>query len=223
MMMHSAVISLRPLFLKHQKTLQKKNSWATVTCNGHKKSRLAITVIIARTKKFSEINPDDRLFVRLPLDNEWRNPSPAGLREVIVEQLVVFPALIRLIKPVRTGFVISPCSSGAREALFRTIFGLRDTGAKLEPASNWVPLVGPTVPKFIRTIQGQTKVTKEILASEIERVTSIRPTSVRYYGTSNAEAPHRTWMAYFDKSPRPSFRVFDESGRVILFKNKEGN
>ncbi|POS87972.1 hypothetical protein EPUL_001014 [Erysiphe pulchra] len=101
-----------------------------------------------------------------------------------------------------------PCSSRAREALLQTNIGLLDTGAKPESASNWVP----PVPKFNRAILGQTEVTKEMLASEIERVTSIRPTSVRFYGTSNIEAPYRTWMAYFDKSPRPGFRVFDESG-----------
>ncbi|KHJ30031.1 putative virulence effector [Erysiphe necator] len=60
-----------------------------------------------------------------------------------------------------------------------------------------------------------------MLSSEIERVTSTRPTSVRQYGTSVPEAPHRTWMAYFDKAPHPGFRVFDESGRVTGFKKQK--
>ncbi|POS87012.1 hypothetical protein EPUL_002899 [Erysiphe pulchra] len=63
-----------------------------------------------------------------------------------------FSASIELTKPVRTGFVISSCSSGAREVLLRTNIGLLDTGAKLKPASNWVPLLVPTKPKSIRTI-----------------------------------------------------------------------
>ncbi|POS85461.1 hypothetical protein EPUL_002699 [Erysiphe pulchra] len=170
-----------------------------------------------KSKNAKEIISDTRLFVRLPVDHEWRNLSPAGLREVIVKYLAVSQASIGLIKPVHTGFAISPFKSGAREALPQTKIGLLDTGAKLEPASNWVPLLVLTVPKFIRTIKGQTEVTKEMLSNKIERVTSTRPTSVRHYGTSNTEAPHRTWMAYFDKASRPSFRVFDESGRELLY------
>ncbi|POS83285.1 hypothetical protein EPUL_005253 [Erysiphe pulchra] len=155
------------------------------------------------SKNIKEINLDNKLFLRLPLDHEWHNFSPAGLREVIVKHLAASPASIGLIKPVCTGFAISSCSRGAREALLRTNIGLFDTGAKLKPATNW----------------GQTEVTKKKLASEIERVTSIRPTSVRFYGTLNTEAPHWIWIAHFGKYPRPNFRVFDECGS--LFKKKK--
>ncbi|POS88054.1 hypothetical protein EPUL_000477 [Erysiphe pulchra] len=230
---------------KPPKDTSEKNSWATIAYNGHKKFRVTMTTPISPTKitsgdqkklytssksakinnipskNFKKIISYNRLFVRLPLDHEWRNLSPAGLIEVIVKHLAISLASIGLIKPIRTGFTISPCSSGAREALLRTNIGLLDTGAKLEPASDLVPLLVPIVPKFIRTIQCQMEVTKEMLTSEMERVTSIRPTSVRYYGTSNIEAPHRTWIAYFHKFPRPGFRVFDESWRVTLFKKKK--
>ncbi|POS83969.1 hypothetical protein EPUL_005717 [Erysiphe pulchra] len=135
-------------------------------------------------KNIKEIIPDSRFFVRPPLDHEWRNLSPAGQREIIVKHLAVSPDSIGLTKTVCTCFSISPYSSGARGALLRTNIGLLDTGVKLEPASNWAPLLVPTVPKLICTIQVQTEVTKEMLASEIECVTSIHPTFVRYYGSS---------------------------------------
>ncbi|KHJ35092.1 putative eka-like protein [Erysiphe necator] len=125
------------------------------------------------------------------------------------------------IKPVRTGFALSPYSSEAQEALLQTSSRLLNTGAKIEPASNWIPLLVPTVPKYISTLEGQIEVNKEMLANEIERVTSIRPTSVRLYGSSNQAAPHRTWMAFFTKAPRSGFRVFDESGKVTFFKKQK--
>ncbi|POS87835.1 hypothetical protein EPUL_000746 [Erysiphe pulchra] len=70
-----------------------------------------------------------KLFVRLPLDHEWRNLSPAGLKEVIVKHQAVSPASIGLIKPVRTGFAISPCSIAVRGALLRTNTCTPDAGS----------------------------------------------------------------------------------------------
>ncbi|POS81782.1 hypothetical protein EPUL_006481, partial [Erysiphe pulchra] len=232
-------------FPKPPQDTLRQNPWATVARNGHKKSRVTMTVPIVsknittgvqkkssthskstmikntKSKNAKEIISDTRLFLRLPMDHEWRNLFPAGLREVIVKCLAVSPASIGLIKPVRTGFAISPSNSGAREALLQSKIGLLDTTAKLEPASNWVPLLVPMMPKFIRAIQGQTEVTKEMLSNEIELVTPTLPTSIRHYSTSIIEAPYRTWMAFFDKAPRPGFRVFDESGSVTVFKKQK--
>ncbi|POS83608.1 hypothetical protein EPUL_004980, partial [Erysiphe pulchra] len=66
----------------------------------------------------NENKPVGRLFVRLPVDHEWRALSPTGLREVIVKRLSVSPASIGLIKPVRSGFPLSPCSNESRKNLF---------------------------------------------------------------------------------------------------------
>ncbi|KHJ30082.1 putative eka-like protein [Erysiphe necator] len=204
---------------------------------------------------------DSKLFVRLPINHEWRTLSPSGLREVIVKRLGVSPASFGLIKPVRTGFALSPCCSKAREALLQISSRLLNTGAKIEPASNWVPLIVPTEPRYISTLEGQIEVTKEILANcervgyvvraqtdylqraifryprklfkndtqgprpydtnEIERVTSIRPASVRLYDSLNQVAPHRIWMAFFTKASRSGFRVFDESGKVTISKEQK--
>ncbi|POS85268.1 hypothetical protein EPUL_004098 [Erysiphe pulchra] len=60
-----------------------------------------------------------------------------------------------------------------------------------------------------------------MLADEIERLSSLRPSFVKLYGHNNPAAPYRTWMALFVKPPRPGFRVFDESGLVMLHKIKK--
>ncbi|POS86973.1 hypothetical protein EPUL_001113, partial [Erysiphe pulchra] len=46
------------------------------------------------------------------------------------------------------------------------------SGAKLEPATNWVSVILPTVPTHILTFQGKIEVIKIMLADEIERVSS---------------------------------------------------
>ncbi|KHJ36123.1 putative eka-like protein [Erysiphe necator] len=135
-----------------------QNSWATVTRNGHKKSRIMqstpihtakITILQSRfparpsnniknlnkRKKNKTKKSDSRLFVRLSQEDEWRKLSPAGIREMIVKRLHVSPAFIGLIKPIRSGFALSPCSSEAREELLKASGGLFLSGAKLEPAN----------------------------------------------------------------------------------------
>lgn len=151
---------------------QKENSWAMVTRNGHKKSRTIVPVAISpkatgtrhnshlpnlhhqnreinkRKKTLENKNrQDDRLFVRLPADHEWRALSPAGLREVIVKRLSVSPASIGLIKPVRSGFALSPCNSESKERLLAAAGGLFMSSATLKTASNWTPILVPTVPR----------------------------------------------------------------------------
>ncbi|KHJ30104.1 putative eka-like protein [Erysiphe necator] len=95
------------------------------------------------------------------------------------------------------------------------------TGAKLEPSANWIPMIIPTVPSTIRKVQGQIEVSNSMLTDEVERVCTIRPAHVKLYGGNKAEAPHKTWMAYFSKAPRAGFRVFDESGIARPYKKQQ--
>ncbi|KAI0994015.1 hypothetical protein K3495_g14168 [Podosphaera aphanis] len=57
-----------------------------------------------------------------------------------------------------------------------------------------------------------------MLADEIEQVTSIRPDALKPLGHNHPHTPHKTWMVYFSKAPRPGFRVFNQSGLISKFK-----
>ncbi|KHJ30753.1 putative eka-like protein [Erysiphe necator] len=125
------------------------------------------------------------------------------------------------IKPVQSGFALSPCNNEAREAILTTGNSLFMTGAKVEHATNWTPVIIPTVPTSIRKEHGEVEVSSSMPTEEVERVCSIRPAHVKLYGRNKAEAPHRTWMAYFSKSSCAGFRVFDESGIARQFKKQK--
>ncbi|KHJ30440.1 putative eka-like protein [Erysiphe necator] len=79
----------------------------------------------------------------------------------------------------------------------------------------------PTIPPYIRKEQGVVEVSKIMLGDEVERVCSMRPAHLKLYGRNKAEAPHRTWMAFFSKAPSSSFKVFDESGVARKFKKQQ--
>ncbi|POS81644.1 hypothetical protein EPUL_006786, partial [Erysiphe pulchra] len=74
-----------------------------------------------------------------------------------------------IIKPVRSGFALSPCNSESRKNLLAAAGGLFMSGATLEAASNWTSILAPTVPSSIRTVEGHVEITKSMLADEIER------------------------------------------------------
>ncbi|KHJ30373.1 putative eka-like protein [Erysiphe necator] len=134
---------------------------------------------------------------------------------------MISPSLIGKIKPVRSGFALSPCSTEARDTIWNAGNGLFLTGAKLEPATNWVSVLIPTVPSKIRKQHGEVEINSSLLSDEIKRVCSVRPTHVKLYVHNKSEAPHRTWMAFFVKAPHSGFRVFDESGIARAFKKQQ--
>ena len=192
-----------------------ENTWATVARKGMKKARITLSTktqaapvsksvqsvtnkVKSTSRASSNIDTSDRkLFVRLPQEHEWRKLSPAGIRESVVKKIAISPALIGKIKPVRSGFALSPSSTEAHEAILNAGNGLFLSGAKLEPATNWVLVLIPTLPSSIRKEQGEVEISSSLLSDEIERVFSMRHAYVKLYGRNKPEAPHRTWMAFF--------------------------
>ncbi|POS84907.1 hypothetical protein EPUL_002833, partial [Erysiphe pulchra] len=142
-----------------------EKTWATVTLNGQKKARVVISnkTQAASMAKVSQrqsakdkpatSGSDKRLFIRLSEDYEWRKLSPAGIREVVVRKLLISPSPIGRIKPVAcvySGFVLSPSSAEACEAIPNAGNRLFLSAAKLESATNWVPVIIPIPPSSIR-------------------------------------------------------------------------
>ncbi|POS82054.1 hypothetical protein EPUL_005829, partial [Erysiphe pulchra] len=198
---------------------------AAVARNGHKKSRTTKNSALQTTqakKQNSQASagsakkkqPIPRIRASSSGSQTTTNGkiSPAGIREIVIKKLSISPVSIGMIKPVRSGFALSLCNDETRQELLKAAIRLSSFDAKLEAASNWTPVMIPTVPKTINTLNGKIEVIKDMLANEIERVSSVRPASLRMFGRNIPEAPHRTRMSYFSKAPRPGFRVFDESG-----------
>lgn len=129
--------------------------------------------------------------------------SPAGTREVLVQKLTISPSIIGKINPAYSGFALRTCGDKVRGNALKAGNGLFLSGAEQEPATNWIPIIIPTVPLFICKLQGKIEISKEMLVDEIEHVYSIRPAHLKLYGRNNPEAPHRTWMTLFAKAPRP--------------------
>ncbi|KHJ36232.1 putative eka-like protein [Erysiphe necator] len=138
------------------------------------------------------------------------------IREVIVKKLHISPSLIGRKKPIQSDFTLSPCSPEAHEEIIKAGNGLFLSGAKLETATNWVSVLGPTVPASVQMEQGLVEVSKVILADEIERVCSVRPARLKMYGGNRSFSPNLVGL--FTKAPHGGFRVFDEPGIARPYK-----
>ncbi|POS83045.1 hypothetical protein EPUL_005736, partial [Erysiphe pulchra] len=121
-------------------------TWATVACNGQKKARVTLSMktlatpiskatqrVTNKRNSITTAPTDQRLFVRISQEHEWRKLSPAGIREIIVQKLSISPSLIGKIKPFHSGFALSPCSTEARQTILDAGNCLFLSGAKLEP------------------------------------------------------------------------------------------
>ncbi|KHJ30519.1 putative eka-like protein [Erysiphe necator] len=156
---------------------EKQSTWATVVRKGQKKVRVItpqvpVTPYISRDNqrstlpkqgrstniqqnatgadKFAPTDSKDKgIFLRVPQEHEWRKLSPAGIREVLIKKLAISPASIGRIKPINSGFALSPSNNDARELIMKAEHGLFLPGTKLELATNYEPVIIPTVPACI--------------------------------------------------------------------------
>lgn len=166
----------------------------------------------------------DRLFLRIPRDHEWRNLTPAGIREAVIRKMGCSPTLIDKIIPMQCGYAFIAKDEEVRLLLLSFSSRLPEN-IILEEARKWVSYVLPNIPVNIINLDGTTTVTETQLTSEIERVTTVTPKSVRLRGKSKLGALYRTWIAFFekDKAPKAGFRLFDDSGRAYNINPRKNN
>ncbi|KHJ34118.1 putative eka-like protein [Erysiphe necator] len=204
-------------------------TWATMALKGHQNSPATASTTqnasLQRTKNILVIHtassgPDERLFLRIDKNHEWRLLAPSGVREILCEHLSCTPSDITHITRTPTGFALTVKGKETRQKLLNDSDGISTQGAKLEPASDLITYRIATVPVALRTSNGSVTVDDTNLASEIVRVTNVAPKMVRVHGKTRVGAPHRSWLAHFprDQAPRPGFRLFDESGVAVIYK-----
>ncbi|KHJ36391.1 putative eka-like protein [Erysiphe necator] len=200
------------------------NTWVTVARNGQKKARVTQNNII-HTTSMSKIRPrganvekapatptDKRLFLRLPQEHEWRELSPAGIREVIVKKLSISLALVGKTKSVHP----EPLQHRSSGKYFkRRKWALFDR-SKIRSGHQLGVITNNNSSSVFFKEQGVVEVSNSMLADEVERVCSVRLAHIKLYGRNKPEAPHRKCMAFFPKAPRGTFKVFDESGIASL-------
>ncbi|CCU82344.1 putative effector protein [Blumeria hordei DH14] len=202
-----------------------KTTWATVARAGLVSSAGPSTKkAVPPAQKAKGANTrtaaDTRLFLRLARNHPHRLLAPAGVRSAVSEALGTAANDITLVQRVQTGFALTAKNELARKELLDSSTSRSVSGIKLEPASNLVAMQIATVPETIRTLDGPIAVTAKMVADEVTRVTKLVPFLVRPHGTCKPGAPYQNWQALFprESTPRPGFRLFDDSGAAKLFQ-----
>ena len=202
-------------------------TWATVTRRGQQKSSAPASSGRAPSKQPSTPRDpaktaapprqDERLFLRLGKDHDWRQLSPAGVREAVAQHLGLTSDIIEHVYRVPTGFALKAKDEETRQVLIDSAETFTSMGAKLEKASDLTVLRISTVPVALNTRLGRVQITEEMVINEITRITKATPFKARPHGKSKLGAIQQSWLAYFEKAsaPRPGFRLFDDSGVAV--------
>ncbi|KHJ31079.1 putative eka-like protein [Erysiphe necator] len=166
---------------------------------------------------------DDRLFLRLTKEHEWRPLAPSAIREIICKHLECSLTDILLIRRTATGLALTAKDKETRQLLLDKSSMISTQNATIEPASDLVTYHIPNVPVAIQFPNNKVFVTKDMVKAEIKRVTQASPTTVRPHGKTKAGAPYQAWLAHFPRphAPRVGFRIFDESGLALVYKPRQ--
>ncbi|CCU79600.1 EKA-like protein [Blumeria hordei DH14] len=129
---------------------QVTSTWATVARKGLPKQ--PTPVMISRTPKMPtpptkksaktspSSTPDNRLFLRLNSKHQWRNLSPAGIREAVAQLTNATQSAIEHVYRVPTGFALRAKDQESRQALLNAAESFLPIGGRLEEASELVAL-----------------------------------------------------------------------------------
>ncbi|KAI0995416.1 hypothetical protein K3495_g12763, partial [Podosphaera aphanis] len=209
------------------------STWASVTKRGQQKSMAPVSdghpslkpIFTSRApprakapaKAVSPPRQDERLFLRFGKEHDWRQLSPAGVRDAVAQHLGLSPDTIEHVYRVPTGFALKAKDEDSRQALLESAEAFTAMEAKLEKASDLVVLRISTVPVALNTRLGRVQITEEMALNEITRITKATPLKARPHGKSRLGAIQQSWLAYFEKAfaPRPGFRLFDDSGVAV--------
>ncbi|CCU75075.1 EKA-like protein [Blumeria hordei DH14] len=212
-----------------------RSTWATVTRAGPQKSGAQApanitSVSAALSARKPEKKPavattaskDDRIFLRLDANHEWRQLSPAGVREAVAKQTHCSPSDIDQVQRVPTGFAIRAKNPDAETRILEASSTFTQVEAKLEPPSDLDSLRIATVPVAVFDLEGRVEVTAKMMAAKILRVTNCTPDRVRIHRKTKPGAPYRSWGALFPRnaSPKLGFRLFDDSGVATIQRNR---
>lgn len=177
---------------------------------------------VALTRPVGQGSPkkDKRLFLRIGIEHQWRTLSSVTIKKIIPEKAGVAPSAILVMTQVRSGLAIEYTSGALRESMLRVGSSMEMEKVTIKSSSEWMSVIVPHVPLFIRTLDGSIEVTSEMVKMECQAVYGVTSIQVRpnkfklgQYSTS--------WIVHFKQVPTNlKFRLFDESGPAMPFSRR---
>ncbi|POS81875.1 hypothetical protein EPUL_006072, partial [Erysiphe pulchra] len=213
----SALPSNKALPQKLQNT--EENTWASIARKGNHVTPAipSLSAIPSNTQKHlradkekgkhpKHFTGDDRLFLRLTKEHEWRPLAPSAIRELICKHLECSLTDILLIRRIATGFALTAKDKETRKLLLNKSSMISAQNAVIEPASYLVTYHIPNVPVAIQSPNNKVFVTKDMTTRQ-----------------NQSGTPYQSWLAHFPRShtPRVGFRIFDESGLALVHKPRQ--
>ena len=170
------------------------------------------TLITKRTAKktgqapLKELNPDNRLFVRLPDGHQARDMQGYAIHTSLRAQLGPDGSLLKEVQATKTGFALCPTSPNdlkaleAKSNLISTFFG----GCQVDRGSRWVSYRVTNVPRKVGQILADgtyslAPVDSQLIIQAVAEATKITPASATEttHSVSNPNLAYSSWFVNF--------------------------
>ena len=150
---------------------------------------------------------DERIFLRLPPNHQWRNVSTEGLRVHLCREMKVPLLTIKRTTAVSSGFAIVPADGEARKKVIAMQEKLAGLGVTLDLSAKWHTYIVPRVPTYISSV-GCSEPTEPLIKEEVRRTARQMPMTARPTQSTENGRNWRDWVISFQKPVRDGFRIF---------------
>ena len=157
---------------------------------------------------------DTRIFARLPDDNQMKMADPFAILNRLRNMLAHEANLVHTVQRTKSGFAIVPnrAIDSAKTRLLQLREPIKQTlGADaVEENTPWTTLILPSVPKSYSDGTEPQPITRDLLRSEIVRITGSTPTYVNWTRSSADNPTTGAVIVSFNQEETPTdpFRLF---------------
>ena len=164
--------------------------------------------------------PDDRIFIRVPPDHEWKKMSAIGAKQELVRKLKLNGNELTDFRAVRSGFAFRTRNQDTRAHILATGPTNTDANLKFEEARIWKTFIVRQVEKFYRDATG-THPTDALVAGEAQAAANATrpPVACRKANFGDTKDTCCYYIS-FDEELKDGFRLFGNSAQAETYIEK---
>ncbi|PNP37330.1 hypothetical protein TGAMA5MH_10771 [Trichoderma gamsii] len=163
-----------------------------------------------KTKKTQE-KPDDRIFIRVPPDHEWRKMSAIGARQEMIRTVKVTNADITYFQEVRSGFALRVRNQDIRNKIIALKPTAENNNLRIEEACPWKVFLVRGVSKTYTDMSG-THSTDTLIPEEARVRAGAKELPVAVHKAPFGESLDTCcYFISFKEDVKPGFKLFNNS------------
>ena len=146
------------------------------------KRRSVVKIILAGKEPPKE---DERFFLSMGREHQWRTLSPVTIKKLITEKAGVAPSAIIAMTQVRSGLAMECASDALRESILGVGPSLQKEEITIEPASDWTSAMVTHISTCVRILDRRVEASSEMVKIECQAACGVTPIQVHQIGRAS--------------------------------------